>query len=143
MNSIKVAAVAAVLTMFSAPVFASSDTASSDTDMNMDMIMGDAVKGKKTYKKCAACHQVGDKAKNRSGPVLNGIIGSPAGQNPDFKYSKAMKGAAEDGLVWDVESLTAFLTKPKKFLKGTKMGFPGFKKEDDINNVLAYLATFE
>jgi len=132
MKSIKIAAMAAVLSAFAVPVFAGSDG-----------ITGDAAKGEKTYKKCAACHQVGDGAKNRSGPVLTGIVGNAAGLNPDFRYSKALMDAAEGGLVWDVESLSAFLTKPKKFLKGTRMGFPGFKKEDDIANVIAYLATFE
>jgi len=131
MKPIKIAAMAAVLSAFAMPVFAESDG-----------ITGDAAKGEKTYKKCAACHQVGDGAKNRSGPILNGIVGSAAGQNPDFKYSKALKEAAEGGLIWDVESLSAFLTKPKSFLKGTRMGFPGFKKEDDIANVIAYLAQF-
>ncbi len=131
MKPIKIAAMAAVLSAFAMPVFAESDG-----------ITGDAAKGEKTYKKCAACHQVGDGAKNRSGPVLNNIIGSPAGQNPDFKYSKALMEAAEGGLIWDVESLSAFLTKPKSFMKGTRMGFPGFKKEDDVANVIAYLAQF-
>jgi cytochrome c len=132
MRTTKILATATLLSAFAAPVLASSDG-----------IVGDAALGEKTYKKCAACHQVGLEAKNRAGPVLNGIVGNPAGQNPDYKYSKAMKKAAEDGLVWDVESLTAFLTKPKSYMKGTKMGFPGFKKEDDIANIIAYLATFE
>ncbi|MDG2490398.1 MAG: cytochrome c family protein, partial [Alphaproteobacteria bacterium] len=30
-------------------------------------------------------------------------------------------------------------TKPKKYLKGTKMSFAGLKKESDIANVIAYL----
>ena len=50
---------------------------------------------------------------------------------------------AVDGLVWDEESLTAFLAKPKDFMKGTKMSFAGLRKEDDIANVIAYLSGFE
>ena len=104
---------------------------------------GDAEKGEKVFKKCKACHAVGEDAKNKVGPVLNGIVGSAAAQNADFKYSDAMTTAAADGLVWDDASLSAFLTKPKEFMNGTKMSFAGLRKEDDVSNVIAYLATFE
>jgi len=104
---------------------------------------GDAAKGEKVFKKCKACHAVGEGAKNKVGPILTGIVGSAAGLNPDFKYSKAMKAAAEEGLVWDNENLIAYLTKPKDFLKGTKMSFAGLKKEEDIANVLAYIQAAE
>lgn len=99
--------------------------------------------GEKVFKKCKACHQVGDGAKNRSGPVLNGIVGRAAGGVEGFKYSKALKAMAGDGLVWNAENLQAFLEKPKKFMKGTKMSFNGLKKEDDRVAISAYLATFE
>lgn len=104
---------------------------------------GDAKKGEKVFRKCKACHDVGDKAKNKVGPVLNGIIDSPAGQSEDFKYSDALTTMAADGLVWDEESLSAFLTKPRDFMKGTNMSFAGLRKEDDVKNVLAYLEGFE
>ena len=96
-------------------------------------------KGEKVFKKCKACHQVGDKAKNKTGPILNGIVGAPIGAVEGFKYSKAMKALGEEGAVWDDENLTAFLTKPKKFLKKTKMSFAGLKKEADIEAVTEYL----
>lgn len=127
MKTTKIATIATLLAALASPVLAE----------------GDADKGAKVFKKCKACHAVGADAKNKVGPVLNGVIGRDAGVYPDFKYSKAMIAAAEDGLVWDEENLTAFLTKPKAFLKGTKMGFAGLKKESDIENILAYLATFE
>lgn len=104
---------------------------------------GDAEAGEKVFKKCKACHAVGDSAKNKVGPILNGVVGNPAGQNADFKYSEALKEAAGGGLTWDEESLAAFLTKPRDFMKGTKMSFAGLRKEQDVANVIAYLATFE
>ncbi|MCA0872504.1 cytochrome c family protein [Seohaeicola saemankumensis] len=104
---------------------------------------GDAAKGEKIFKKCKACHAVGDDAKNKVGPILNGIVGAPAGANPDFKYSDALKEAAAGGLVWDEANLAAFLTKPKDFMKGTKMSFAGLRKESEIADVTAYLATFQ
>lgn len=102
----------------------------------------DAEKGERVFRKCQACHMVGDEAKNKVGPVLNGIVGRPAGSIEDFAYSDAMMAKAAEGLVWDEETLDAFLTKPKDFIDGTKMAFPGLRKESDRANIIAYLATF-
>lgn len=118
---------AAVVTALAAPGFAE----------------GDADKGEKVFKKCKACHAVGEDAKNKVGPQLNGIVGAAAGQVADFKYSDALTTMAADGLVWDEDSLAAFLTKPKEFMKGTKMSFAGLRKEKDVANVIAYLQGFE
>ncbi|MDU8941833.1 c-type cytochrome [Ovoidimarina sediminis] len=104
---------------------------------------GDAAKGERVFNKCKACHAVGDGAKNKVGPALNGIVGAAAGQNADFKYSDALLAAAEGGLTWDEETLSAFLAKPKDVIDRTKMAFPGLRKEDEIEDVIAYLATFE
>ena len=103
---------------------------------------GDAEAGEKVFNKCKACHAVGEDAKNKSGPILNGIIGATAGAVEGFKYSKALMAKAEEGLVWDEESLAAFLEKPRKYLPKTKMAFAGLKKEEDRANVIAYLAQF-
>ena len=97
--------------------------------------------GEKVFKKCKACHQVGSKAKNRTGPILNNIMGAPAGAVDGFKYSKAFKAAGEGGLVWTAEEMAAFLAKPKDYLKGTKMTFAGLKKEKDQLAVIEYLKT--
>lgn len=99
-------------------------------------------RGEKVFKKCKACHQVGEGARNRTGPVLNGVMGRPAGAVEGFRYSKAMEAAAADGLVWTQETLGQFLAKPRGFLKGTKMSFAGLKKEEDRAAIAAYLSTF-
>jgi cytochrome c len=104
---------------------------------------GDAAKGEKVFKKCKACHAVGEKAKNKVGPALNGIVGAPAAQAEGFKYSKSIVELAEGGLVWDQETLSAFLVKPKDVVPKTKMSFAGLRKEDDVTNIIAYLQTFE
>lgn len=104
---------------------------------------GDIDKGKKVFKKCKACHTVGENAKKKVGPVLNNIFGATAGTSEGFtKYSKNMKKAGEEGLVWTEETMTQFLTKPKEMIKKTKMSFKGLKKEKDLVNIIAYLATF-
>ncbi|PRY20250.1 cytochrome c [Aliiruegeria haliotis] len=104
---------------------------------------GDADAGKKVFNKCKACHAVGEKAKNKVGPMLNGIIGAPAGKVEGFKYSANLLELAEGGLTWDNETLAAYLTKPKDVIPKGKMSFAGLKKEEDIANVIAYLSTFE
>ncbi len=103
---------------------------------------GDVEAGKKVFKKCAACHQVGDGAKNKTGPVLNNVFGRTAGTLEGYKYSKAMIEAGEGGLVWTEETMAEFLAKPKAMIKKTKMAFAGLKKEEDIKNLEAYLLTF-
>jgi len=99
--------------------------------------------GEKVFKKCKACHQVGEGAKNRTGPVLTGIVGHAAGAAEDFRYSKPMEKAGEEGLIWSEDELHAFLAKPKAYMKKTKMSFAGLKKDDDIAAVIAYLKSFE
>ena len=105
-----------------------------------DPALADA--GKKVFKKCKSCHQLGDGAKNRSGPILTGVVGKTAGAVDGFKYSKPMKAAAADGLIWTAAELDAFLKKPKAYMKGTKMGFSGLKKEDDRVAIIEYLKSF-
>lgn len=99
---------------------------------------GDPAKGEKVFKKCAACHAVGPDAKNKVGPELNGIVGRPWGAVEGYKYSANLLELA-DGKVWDDETLDAYLTKPKDLIPKGKMAFAGLKKEDDRENVIAYL----
>jgi cytochrome c len=98
--------------------------------------------GAKVYKKCKACHQVGQGAQNRVGPHLNGLFGRTAASDAEFKYSVSMKRAGADGLIWTDETLTAFVENPKSLVSKTRMSFKGIKKEKDIVNLLAFLRTF-
>jgi len=103
---------------------------------------GDAAKGERVFKKCAACHAVGEGAGNRVGPHLNELFGRPAGGLEDFKYSKGMSAAGESGMVWDEESLADFLEKPRDVIKGTRMTFAGLRKAEERADVIAYLRSF-
>lgn len=103
---------------------------------------GDPAKGEKVFRKCAACHSVGEGAKSRVGPQLNDIFGRTAGTIDGFKYSAAMVAAGEAGLVWDEQTLTQFFVKPKELVKGTKMAFAGLRSSTDVANLISYLATY-
>ncbi|GIT92997.1 hypothetical protein JANAI62_34550 [Jannaschia pagri] len=98
--------------------------------------------GEKVFKKCAACHQVGDGARNRSGPALNNILGHPAGAVDGFRYSSVFQDMQAAGLVWTEDELAAFLTAPKTYAAGTKMSFRGLSDEEDLTAVIAYLGSF-
>lgn len=101
-----------------------------------------AAQGEKVFRRCAACHQVGDGAKNTVGPLLTGVVGRPAGSVEGYNYSEAMQQAGADGLVWDEEQLSSFLENPRAKVEGTKMAFPGLRKEEERQAVIAYLKTF-
>jgi cytochrome c len=103
---------------------------------------GDAAEGERVFKKCAACHAVGEGAANRVGPHLNELFGRPAGGLDGFKYSKGMSEAGEGGMVWDDETLALFLEKPRDVVKGTRMAFAGLRKAEERENVIAYLRSF-
>lgn len=102
----------------------------------------DPAAGEKVFKKCMACHAVGDGAKNKVGPILNDIIGRTAGTVEGFKYSPAMIAAGEGGLSWTAENIAAYMKDPKGFVPKNKMAFAGLKKDDEIDDLVAYLATF-
>lgn len=97
---------------------------------------GDAAAGKKVFNKCRACHTLEEGGKNRVGPNLHGIMGRAAGSVEGFKFSPAMKAS---GIVWDEANLGEFLTKPKALVPKTKMAFPGIRKPEQLENLIAYL----
>lgn len=102
---------------------------------------GDAEAGATLFKRiCGGCHQVGESARGSFGPQLNGIFGRPSGSSTDYQYSDAMKSA---GIVWTRETLTAYLENPKEVVPGTRMIFWGLSDPEKIENLLAYLQTFQ
>ena len=105
---------------------------------NNNAFSADAVKGKKLFTKCKACHNA-DAPKNKVGPYLVGIVGRKAGTADGYtKYSKAIK---DSGIVWDEANLDKWLTNPKGMYPGTKMIYPGLKKAEDRADVIEYLKT--
>jgi cytochrome c len=115
----------------------------------------DAAAGETVFKKCMTCHRIGDGAKNAVGPVQNGIIGRQAGTVEGFAYSPLNKAAGESGLVWNEETIFAYLPDPNAFLKNflTEKGKPELAKgstkmafklpsEKERKDVIAYLKKF-
>lgn len=100
----------------------------------------DPAKGEALFKKCTSCHSAEKGAGNKVGPNLYGVVGRPVAQLADFGYSKAMKDFSQGGKeVWNFEHLNQFLLAPKKYVKGTAMGFAGDKKDAERADIMAYL----
>lgn len=102
----------------------------------------DAASGERLFNRCRACHAVGPNATNKVGPVLNGVVGRAAGAAEGYSFSAAMKEAGAGGLVWDEETISAYLADPRGFIKGNRMAFAGMRKAEEIADIVAYLKTF-
>jgi cytochrome c len=100
----------------------------------------DVAAGEVQYKKCAPCHDVGEKAKNKIGPELNRLDGRKSGTVPNFKYSEANKNSE---IVWDEAQFLDYIKDPKAKIPRTIMVFSGIKDEADAKNLWAYLKQFD
>ena len=99
--------------------------------------------GEKVFRQCSACHQVGEGARNRTGPHLNAIFGRTAGTIEGFRYSKSMVEAGAEGLVWTDKTMAEFLANPRTYIQRTRMSFGGLRKPEDIAALNAYLASLD
>jgi cytochrome c len=99
----------------------------------------DAAAGKTSFNKCLACHAIGEGAKNKVGPELNGIDGRKSGTAPDYSYSDANKNS---GITWNKELFLEYIKDPKAKIPGTKMAFAGIKNEKEANDLWAYISQF-
>ena len=124
---------------------ASLSTATETTSASLNTDSGDIMAllasanvadGEKIFKKCAACHSIAKDGGNKIGPALWGVLGRKAGSVADYKYSKAMTAY---GKPWSFEEMNGFLTKPKNWIKGTKMSFAGLKNERERAAVILYM----
>jgi cytochrome c len=99
----------------------------------------DIAAGETAFKKCAACHEIGEGAKNKVGPEFNGLDGRKAGSVQGYNYSDANKSS---GITWNEAEFVDYIRDPRKRIAGTKMFFPGIKSETEAKNLWAYLRQF-
>lgn len=107
--------------------------------MGQTALAQDLAAGETSFKKCLPCHAVGEDAKNKVGPVLNGLEGRKSGTIAGYNYSEANKNS---GITWDETVFAEYIKDPRAKIKGTKMIFPGIKNETEIGNLWAYLKSF-
>lgn len=116
--------------LIAAGVLAASVTFSSAQDL---------AAGATSYKKCVTCHDVGTSAKNKVGPILNGLEGRKTGTVAGYKYSDANKNS---GIVWNEAQFLDYIKDPKAKIPSTKMVFAGIKNETEAKNLWAYLKQY-
>jgi len=97
----------------------------------------DVANGGRQYRRCQSCHTLEEGGRNLVGPNLYGIIGQPAASRDGFTYSRQL---TEAGLVWDVETMDAWLENPRTFVPGNRMSFVGLRDPEARRNVIAYMA---
>jgi cytochrome c len=100
----------------------------------------DLAAGEQSFRKCSPCHSVGEDARNKVGPELNGLDGRKSGTVADYSYSDANKSAA---ITWGADTFKDYIQNPMAKVPGTKMAFAGIKNETEIANLWAYLAQFK
>jgi cytochrome c len=100
----------------------------------------DVAAGKTSFNKCLPCHAIGEGAKNKVGPELNGLDGRKSGTAADYSYSDANKNS---GITWNEAEFKDYIKDPKAKIPGTKMIFAGIKNEKEVNDLWAYLAQYD
>ena len=100
----------------------------------------DVTAGATSFKKCAACHDVGPTAKNKVGPLLNGLDGRKSGTVLAYNYSDANKNS---GITWNEESFLDYIKDPKAKVPSTKMAFAGIKNEAEAKNLWAFIKQYD
>ena len=99
-------------------------------------IDGDLDRGRKLYLQCRACHSLKENEPHKIGPNLFKIIGSTAGNMKGYNYSDAL---SKSEIVWTIENLDLWLEKPYEIIPGNKMVFSGMRKQEDRNDLIAYV----
>ena len=99
-------------------------------------IDGDLERGRKLYLQCRACHSLKENEPHKIGPNLFKIIGSKAGRMKGYNYSDAL---SKNEIVWTIENLDLWLEKPYEIIPGNKMVFSGMSKQEDRNDLIAYV----
>src|ERR1700712_2558046 len=100
----------------------------------------DLAAGEQSFRKCLPCHSVGEDARNKIGPILNGLDGRKSGTAEGYNYSEANKAAA---ITWNEASFKEYIQNPMAKVPGTKMAFAGIKNETEIANLWGYLKQFK
>jgi cytochrome c len=99
----------------------------------------DVAAGEQSFKKCFPCHSIGEGAKNKVGPILNGLDGRHSATVPDYNYSDANKNS---GITWNEATFMEYIKDPRAKIPNTKMIFPGVKNEKEAGDLWAYLKQF-
>ncbi|HUF21177.1 MAG TPA: c-type cytochrome [Burkholderiales bacterium] len=98
----------------------------------------DPRRGSKEFRNCIACHSM-SAGEHLTGPSLHDVFGRKAGTAPGFRrYSPALKSS---GVVWNTETLDAWLADPERLVPNSWMAFAGLKDAQARVDLIAFLRT--
>ena len=94
-------------------------------------------RGEEAYFRCKGCHSIAKGAPSSAGPNLYAVIGRRAGSYPGYPFSDEL---AQSGVVWDAQSLDAFLADPSGYIPGSDMRRGTVREAETRAAIIAYLA---
>lgn len=100
---------------------------------------GEEEAGRRVFNQCRACHTTEQGGRSSVGPNLNGLFGRTAGTLAGFRYSDPMRERGAGGLVWNEETLRAYVANPRAVVPGGSMVFAGIRNERQITDLIAFL----
>tara|TARA_R110002096_G_scaffold288879_1_gene482843 strand:- start:570 stop:1073 length:504 start_codon:yes stop_codon:yes gene_type:complete len=113
------------------------DTGPSVQDVALTTSGADLANGQRQFRRCQSCHTLNEGGRHTVGPNLHDVIDHPAASAAGFSYSRALR---ESGLVWDLETLDAWIENPRELVPGNRMSFVGLRNAEDRRDVIAYMA---
>lgn len=117
---------------------ATTDKPAASVPLPVLLAKADATKGQADTKVCQACHNFEKGGGVKVGPPLYGVVDRPKGSVAGFDYSAGLKAKGGN---WTFEDLDQFITNPKAYIAGTKMGYAGEPEAAKRADILAYLRT--
>jgi cytochrome c len=101
-------------------------------------VEGDPTRGSKVFRNCIACHSM-TADEHLTGPSLHGVFRRKAGTAPGFRrYSPALKSS---GVVWNAETLDAWIADPARLVPNNWMAFAGLKDAQVRADLITFLRT--
>ena len=97
----------------------------------------DGSRGAELFRKCSACHTLGEDGGNRAGPTLYGLFGRRFGEVAGYRYSEALSNS---DLVWNETTIDAlFAEGPAEYVPGSKMPLQRMPDPEDRAELIAFL----
>ena len=141
MHNRKFCAAALVAGLASAVGASPSEQAMSEPAAQIEVPLPDAALvafGREVFDKCDGCHSVEPGGRSAAGPNLFGVVGREAGSLEGFPFTDALSASK---IVWDEDSLDAYLADPEGLVPGTDM-MRGTVNEPELRKALiAFLAS--
>lgn len=115
------------------------DLSITDPDDIAAICGGDRAAGEQIFARlCMQCHEVAPDGPASVGPNLHAIFGRVIASD-DFPYSSGLRLRGAGGMIWERETLSAYLTDPAAFAPGGSMNFPGIANRQELQDLMTWL----